>query len=321
MDPFFLALYRTDGSGHAVMELTRAVLSKALGDAYRKDLIGSNPIDKATVPRSPKELRGEQDDDEELPYNVWDRDQLAAFLAAVADEHDAVLWALYGRTGLRRGEALGLKWKDLEVDWKDPQATAGRLYVRRQLNTKKKITPPKTASSKRDFALDAGTVASLRGHRRTQAAWRLKLGLGSLTSDQPVFPSVRRGGGWLRPNAISTRFKTLTRAVNADRRAAGLPELPEIRLHDIRHSFATIALDAGADPRGVAVRIGHVDASVTLRVYAKWLRNPDEAVATLIGAFLDAAPGAVPAAVSRRLATPPAGPPAQPVYQPVRGGG
>jgi len=73
---------------------------------------------------------------------------------------------------------------------------------------------------------------------------------------------------------------------------AGLPELPEIRLHDIRHSPATAALDAGADPHGVAVRIGHADASVTMRVSAKWLRNPDEAVAALIGAFLDDAQGA-----------------------------
>ena len=126
-------------------------------------------------------------------------------------------------------------------------------------------------------------------HRRDQAAWRLRCGLGPLRAEQPVFPSMRRGGGWLRPNAVSTRFKTLVRKVNTDRRTADLPELPEIRLHDVRHSFATIALDAGADVRGVAARIGHTDASVTLRVYAKWLRNPDEAVAALIGAFLDAA--------------------------------
>jgi hypothetical protein len=94
-------------------------------------------------------------------------------------------------------------------------------------------------------------------HRREQAAWRLRLGLGALNGDQPVFPSMRRGGGWLRPNAVSTRFKTLTRKVNTARCEAGLEELPEIRHHDVRHPSrrprSTPAPTSAASPPGSAM--------------------------------------------------------------------
>jgi integrase len=161
------------------------------------------------------------------------------------------LWVLVATTGMQRVEALGLRWSDVDLD-------AGRLRVVQtiiQVRSKVTIGEPKTARGRRPIALDAGTVAVLREHRRRSVEERMLVG--------PAFED--RGlafhhpdGSCLKPDAVSAAF---VRRV----RAAGLPRLT---LKGLRHTWATLALERGIHPRVVQERLGHSAIAITLGIYS-----------------------------------------------------
>ena len=132
---------------------------------------------------------------------------------------------------------------------------------------------PKSAAGVRSIALDTGTVAALRRWRRAQAAERLVMaqdwGSGDLVVTEP-------DGTPVHPRALSRRFLAI----------AGQAGLPKIRLHDVRHSYATAALRAGMPVKELSQRLGHADISVTLRVYAHVLPGDDETAAALVAAAI-----------------------------------
>jgi integrase len=200
---------------------------------------------------------------------TWTADQLRAFPAGVAEDRLAALYQLAAASGMRIGELVALEWPDVDLDGQ-------YLTVRRS----------KTAAGRRRVELDPATVAVLRAHRRRQAAERLAFGAGYRDHGR-VF--ARPGGEPLNPDAVSIQFK---------RRAARLG-LPPVRFHDLRHGWATMALEAGEHPKVVAEQLGHASVRVTLDTYshvAPGLQR--EAVTRVAGRFLPA--------VSRLLADEPA---------------
>jgi integrase len=204
---------------------------------------------------------------------VWTAAQLRAFLAGVAADRLAALYQLAAATGMRLGELVGLGWADVQLDGE-------YLTVRRA----------KTAAGRRRVELDPATVAALRAHRKRQAAERLAFGAG-YRDHGLVF--TRPGGEPLNPDVVLLAFK---------RRAARLG-LPVIRFHDLRHGWATLALEAGEHPKVVAEQLGHASVKVTLDTYSHVTPGMQRgAVARVAGLFLD---GADPA-VSRLLAGEPA---------------
>lgn len=179
---------------------------------------------------------------------------------------------------MRRGEALGLRWGDVDFDRK-------LLRVVRTLITtdvQRKGTPgfawgtPKTAKGRRTIALDDTAVAALKAHRRRQREERLALGGDYRDEDLVV---CEPDGSPVHPKTISYRF---TKAV----RAAGLPK---IRLHDLRHTHATLALEAGVHPRIVQERLGHATVSITLDTYSHVDLDLQAAAAARVAALLTAA--------------------------------
>jgi integrase len=142
-------------------------------------------------------------------------------------------------TGMRLGEVVALGWVDLHLD--DEYLTVRRA---------------KTAAGRRRVELDPGTIAALRAHRKRQAAERLAFGAG-WRDHGLVF--TRPGGEPLNPDAVRLAFK---------RRAARLG-LPVIRFHDLRHGWATLALEAGEHPKVVAEQLGHASVKVTLDTYSR----------------------------------------------------
>lgn len=178
---------------------------------------------------------------------------------------------------MRRGEVLGLRWADVDLD-------AGRLAVRHTIGRvggKVMAGEPKTAKSKRSIALDPATVAVLRRHRIAQLEERLEWG--GLHQDRDLV-FAREDGAPVHPEAIG-------RALRGIAKAAGVRP---VRTHDLRHGWATAALEAGVHPKVVSDRLGHSKVSVTLDVYSHVAPAVEEEAARLVASKLLGAPVAGP---------------------------
>ena len=238
-----------------------ACLHKACKDAVRWGRIGRNPLDAADPPRK------KGDGTKEM--QTWTKEQLGAFLKSIADERLSPLWHTIAMTGMRRGEAIGLRWSDVDLE-------AGRLAVRRALIPSGReviVSEPKTAKGRRVIALDPGTVEVLKAQatrqldeqREWDEAW-VETGV--------VFTA--ENGAALDPESVSRYW----------RQAVKKAMLPKIRLHDLRHTHATLALQAGVHPKVVSERLGHATVSITLDTYSHAIPAMQEEAAALIAGLV-----------------------------------
>ena len=221
------------------VQLAHRVLHRALADAVRWHVLPTNP---ATAARAPKVERTEM--------RVWSATEAARFLAATADERLGPLWTLALHTGLRRGELAGLRWKDLDLN-------LGTLTVSQQRTTADYavvVAAPK-AKSHRQLVLAVPTVVALQRHRATQRRERLAAGP---AWEESGYVFVDELGRPYHPQRLRTMFEHACR--NAD--------MPLIRLHDLRHTMATLALQAGIHPKVVQEQLGHSGIEVTLDIYS-----------------------------------------------------
>jgi integrase len=231
-----------------------ATIRRALADATRWGLVPHNVALLASPPRPGRpELR------------VWTAAELRAFLAAVEGDRLYALWLLAASTGMRRGELLGLSWPDADLG-------RARVAVRRSLVTvghEVVVSEPKTAKGRRSVALDPATVSALKAWRKVQAAERLAWGP-AWTDSGLVF--TREDGRPLHPREVTRAF---TRHVLA-------ADLPVIRLHDLRHTHATLALAAGVHPKVVQERLGHANIAITLDTYSHAVPALEEQAAAAV---------------------------------------
>ena len=199
---------------------------------------------------------------------TWTADQLRTFLEGTRGSRHWPAYLLLATTGLRRGECLGLRWSDLDLD-------GARASIRQTVIAVKHtamLGTPKTAKGRRTVTLDAGTVAALREHRKRQAAERLLMGAG-WTDTNLVFCHV--DGTMLHPERFTRGFS------NAIHRLG----LPPIRLHDLRHGWATLALQAGVHPKIVQERLGHANIGITLDTYSHVVAGLHEDAAEQVAAL------------------------------------
>jgi integrase len=250
---------RCDGTGGLsarTVRYTHTIIRRALADAVRKGLVARNVADLADPP-SATEAKAPT-------MRTWTADELAAFLKHVSEDRLFATWMTAASTGARRGEVLGARWRDLDLD--------GRRWGIVQTVIESGVSRPKSGRS-RSVALDAGTVDALRAHRKAQAAERLALGPAYVDSDL-VF--CREDGEALRPRSFSRAF---------DRHVA-TAELPRIRLHDLRHTWATLALSAGVHPKIVSERLGHATIAITLDTYSHVSPGMQQDAADTVAALL-----------------------------------
>jgi integrase len=236
-------------------------LRRALGDAVSAGLLRTNPADDV---KRPKVRRPDM--------HTWTAAELAAFLRATRDDRMGPLWHVLALTGLRRGEALGLSWSDVDFD-------RGRLMVQRQraLTTGYEVNERPTKSGKpRPVALDAYTVAALRRQAAIQAQdaqeWRE-----AWTDSGHVF--TREDGLPWHPDRVRVLFAEALKTTEA----------PRIRMHDLRHTWATLALRAGVHPKVVQERLGHANIKITLDTYTHCLPDLQEGAAELVASVVAAA--------------------------------
>lgn len=191
---------------------------------------------------------------------VWSADELRVFSSSVASHRWAGVWSLLATTGMRRGEVLGLRWSDVDLD-------AGTVTIRStrvRFGTTIMTSTPKTARGNRTISIGPATAAALRAWKRQQSADRLLAGASWADSSGLVVTNVN--GSPPNPEAFSNLFVELAKRAG----------LPPIRLHDVRHSYATAALASGVPVKVVSQRVGHADVGVTLKVYAHVLPGDDE---------------------------------------------
>ena len=215
------------------------VLRSALNTAVKRRLIPYNPADHIELaPENPKRPK------------AWTATECQRFLTVCADDRLIALYHLMIVTGMRRGEAVGLRWEDVDLDGEYLQVVQQITDV----NGRSVLGKPKTRKGDRLVQLDGDTVAVLRRHRDRQEAERRAWGPAWQDSGY-VF--TREDGTALRPEYVTRHFADL-------RRRAGLPP---IRLHDLRHTNASLALDGGADLKVVSERLGHSQLAITADLY------------------------------------------------------
>ena len=202
---------------------------------------------------------------------MWSAEQTRTFLAAVEDDRLFGAWWLLSTAGLRRGEVLGLRWQDLNLDTR-------RLAVVRSLTqrgTELAFSEPTTRRGRRSLALDERTVAILEAHRRRQLEERLRLGLGRPPLDGVIFTDPL--GEPVRPDSFSQMFQRHIRDL----------DLPRVRLHDLRHGAASLMLASGANVKTVSERLGHASTAFTMDVYAASVPALEEEAAAKVAKLLE----------------------------------
>ena len=223
------------------------IISSAMKLAQEQKLIASNPTEGCALPRL------EHREMQTLPV-----EQLQSFLREAKDSGVFELYYLELVTGLRRGELLGLKWEDVDLE-------RGDLRVRRQIariSGEVVEAPLKTKNAYRTLPLAEDTVDILEAQRKK-------------TGDSPwVFPSPT--GGPISPDSV---LHMLHRVL----KRAGLPR---VRFHDLRHTFATLALQNGVDVKTMSGMLGHFSAGFTLDTYAHVTTASQRQAAKTMGSIL-----------------------------------
>lgn len=262
----------------ATLVRVKATLRAALNAAIRAGHITTNPAARAELPaaRRPRaavwtaeRVREWQRTGLRPPVAVWTPAQTARFLNSIRGHRLYAAYHLIALRGLRRGEAAGLRWCDIDLD----AGTAVISWQLRQYDGHLVLCPPKTAHGERVIALDRTTVAALRAHRVAQQAEQAE-GWEGYHDSGYVFTCPN--GDPMAPDWLSRYFRQLSDAAG----------LPPIRLHDLRHGAASLALAAGADLKVVQDMLGHssivLSADTYISVLPEVARETAEAIATLI---------------------------------------
>ncbi|GIJ49747.1 site-specific integrase [Virgisporangium aliadipatigenens] len=282
--------------GPATMHRIRATLRAALNTAISRDgLIDTNPAKHVELPPAvrPKPLvwTDERVDAWKTTGTrpgkvmVWTPAQTGAFLdhAHAANDPYYALYHLIAYRGLRRGEACGLHWTDLDL-------TGQQMAIRWQITQHGWATAleaPKTDDSDAVVALDAATVDALTAHRARQRRYRLAAGPAWVHTGL-VFTTPT--GAALHPADVTDHFQFLVRQAG----------LPPVRLHDLRHGAATLALAAGVDMKVVQAMLRHSSITVTADTYTSVLPDLARTAAEKTAAIVPRRTTTVP--IERRAA-------------------
>jgi integrase len=237
----YAALLRRGLSARSVHH-AHAVLHRALKQAVLWNLIPRNPTEAASRPRP---VRTEM--------KTLNEREVRQLFESSEEERFHALWVVLATTGIRLGEALGLKWDDADL-------SSGRLTVRRCLQRQRGkglvFVEPKTSRSRRTIHLAPGAISALTRHKRVvQAQERLRAG--EVWQEHGLVFATEIGRP-LEGSHVNQRFH---RALMG----AGLPDL---RVHDLRHTAATLLLTRGVHPKIVQEMLGHSTITLTLDTYS-----------------------------------------------------
>lgn len=236
---------RRDGRGGLSPKSVRNIhlmLHRAFQDAVDLLYLRTNPASSAKPPRAAAA------DPDVIRY--WTGSELRGFLDTNNDHRHWPIWYLAASTGMRRGELVGLRWRDVDLE-------SRRISVRNAIVSvgyQACRSDPKTRRGHRTIDVDHRTKGMLADHRRAQDDDREAAGLAGPSE----FVFTKPDGAPFHPELVRQAF---------DRRVART-SVPRIRFHDLRHTHATLLLKAGAPPKVVSERLGHATVAFTMDIYA-----------------------------------------------------
>lgn len=246
------------GASPQTVRNIHAVLRRALNQAVRWQLVTRNVASMVDLPRA-----------ERHEVAALSPAGARAVLDAVRGDRLEGLVTLTLLTGMRQGEALGLRWQDVDLE-------AGTLSVRhalQRLDGKAQLVEPKTTRSRRNLPLSPALVAALREHRKRQLEERLWAGSRWQEADY-VFST--RIGTPLDGTEVTKRFQALLAAGGA----------PRMRFHDLRHGAASLLLAQGVHPRVVMEQLGHSTIALTMNTYSHVVPDLQREAVTRLDALL-----------------------------------
>ncbi|HET8630556.1 MAG TPA: site-specific integrase [Thermomicrobiales bacterium] len=249
IDAFYAQLREAGASSDAIHRVHQR-LRQAFKYAMRKRLLAVNPL----LAVDPPTVRSR-------PGLVLTVPQIRHFLRVAAGDGYSPLWLLLVQTGMRRGEALGLRWQD--VDWERK-----RIHVHQcveVLGGVTRITTPKTPAALRSITLFPESVAALAAHRKRQLARRLAAGAD--WEDRDLIFTTPQGRA-LNPGNVLRNLAVIQRKANAAPDVPDAARLPHFTVHDLRHTHATHLLMDGWSVAVVSRRLGHASPAITLQLYA-----------------------------------------------------
>ena len=243
------------GSSPATVRKIHSTLHKALAQAVADGLIPRNAADVKAPRPAPDEMR---------PLSEA---EARTFLEAASDERFEALYVLAITTGLRRGELLGLRWDDADLE--KGTLRVGRALVRE--GGRYTLGDTKTKRGRRQVNLTPRTVNALKAHRKRQLEERVSLA--GLYEDQGLIFATSAGTPIQPENLVKRSFKPLLKKTG----------LPEIRFHDLRHTCATLLLGRGVHPKIVQELLGHATIAMTLDTYSHYLPSMGDQASGAMG--------------------------------------
>ena len=249
-----------DGLSPKTVKNTHGVLRNALGQAVKWGKLNRNPTELVSLPRQEKN-----------EMKVLSPDQAKVFIDATVNNRWKALFSLLVTTGMRPGEALGLKWTDVDLD-------SGKVTVCRSLTRIGRdwfLEEPKTARSRRTIPIPRNVVKDLEEHKEEQEEVKLKAQEGDYIDNGFVF-ATQVGSPLDKQNIVNRHFKPLLDSAG----------LPEIRLYDLRHTCATLLLSAGVNPKIVSERLGHASTTLTMDTYSHVLPDMQKSATEIIDDLL-----------------------------------
>lgn len=238
------------------------LLHRAFGDAVTWNYLTQNPAENARLPRQSRSRQGRP--------QPWTLEELSAWLRVTASDRFAAMWMVAATTGMRRSELAGVAREDLDLDNGTLRVADTRVVV----DGRTIDSDGKTDSGVRTLSLDPATVELLRRY------------LDVLDEEREAF-----GTGYCGGHGKLMRFEdgrpvhadTITRRFNRLVDRAGVRR---IRLHDVRHTYATLLLDVGVQPKVISDRMGHANMSVTFQIYGHRSTGRDREAADMVGGLI-----------------------------------
>jgi integrase len=261
LNELYTSLLRSGGREGAALSArsvghVHRVLHRALGHAATWGVVQQNVASLVSPPPVP---------DQEI--EILSEDQIGSILRHLEGRTLRPIVSFLLGTGARRGEALALRWGDVDLRKNVVRIERSLEQTRGSL----RIKAPKTKNGRRSVTISPWLAAELRSHRARQDERRLALGMGRAPDDSPVF--ARWNGEVRDPNRLSQAFAAVMAALKIN-----------CTLHGLRHTHVSQLIAAGLDVLTISRRIGHASPAITLNVYSHMFGNTDARAADIMEA-------------------------------------